>query len=309
MNGRRKPPAAPPPAEPLAILAGRLTEGDWQVCRLLADHQVLTTGLLALLLDASPRTLQQRLTRLTWLRVVERFRPHQPLGAGSAPYHYLLGEAGAAVLATDPARTIDPPGWDRTQLLRLAHANGRLTHLLAVNTLLAQLTHTARHQPGTRLVCWWPADRCRAQWGPLIGPDAYVRWQDPGGEVDFFLHHTPPSPPPPSPPPCWRATTSWPRPPASPPPSCCTPAIPTRRPSSGAGSPVGGCWSRWPPATRPGGRPPTRCGCRPAALLAAGAIGSAPSATPNPGTPPRPPRRGRRPPGRAHPVEGPARWR
>jgi hypothetical protein len=110
------------------------------------------------------------------------------------PYHYLLGEAGAAVLATDPATTVDPPGWDRTQLLRLAHANGRLTQLLAVNTLLAQLTHTARHQPGTRLVCWWPADRCRAQWGPLIGPDAYARWQDPDGEVDFFLHHTPTQP-------------------------------------------------------------------------------------------------------------------
>jgi hypothetical protein len=191
VSGRRKPPTGPPPAAgQLAALAGRLSDGDRQVCRLLADHQVLTTGLLALLLDASPRTLQQRLTRLTWLRVVERFRPHQPLGAGSAPYHYLLGEAGAAVLAADPARTIDPPAWDRTQLLRLAHANGRLTHLLAVNTLLAQLTHTARHQPGTRLVCWWPARRCQARWGPLIGPDAYARWQDPDGEVDFFLHHT-----------------------------------------------------------------------------------------------------------------------
>jgi Replication-relaxation len=191
VSGHRKPPTAPPPAGQLAALAGRLTDGDRRVCRLLADHQVLTTRLLALLVGVPPRTLQQRLTRLATLKVVERFRPHQPVGAGSAPYHYLLAEAGAAVLATDG--DVDWVGWDRTRLLGLAHANGRLTHQLGVNALLAQLTHAARQEPGARLVCWWPAGRCQAQWGRLISPDAYARWQDPDGEVDFFLHHRPPA--------------------------------------------------------------------------------------------------------------------
>jgi hypothetical protein len=191
VSGRRKHPTPPPAPGQLAVLAGRLTDGDRQVCRLLAEHEVLTTGLLALLLGVPPRTLQQRLTSLTALRVVDRFRPHQPVGAGSAPYHYLLGETGAAILAADPTTTVGGLGWDRAQLLRLTHANGRLTHLLGVNTLLAQLTHTARQQPGVRLVCWWPAHRCHAQWGRLIGPDAYARWQDSDGEVDFFLHHRP----------------------------------------------------------------------------------------------------------------------
>jgi hypothetical protein len=189
VSGRRNHPAAPPPAAQLTALAGRLTAGDRQVCRLLGDHQVLTTGLLALLLGTPPRTLQQRLTTLTTLKVVDRFRPHQPVGAGSAPYHYLLGEAGATVLATDGSVTVDRSGGDRAQLAGLAHANGHLTHLLAVNTVVAQLTHTARHRAGTRLVCWWPAQRCQARWGRLIAPDAYARWQDPDGEVDFFLHH------------------------------------------------------------------------------------------------------------------------
>jgi Replication-relaxation len=194
VSGRRKPPTAPPPAAQLTALAGRLTAGDRQVCQLLGDHQVLTTGLLALLLGTPPRTLRQRLTTLTTLQVVDRFRPHQPVGAGSAPYHYLLGEAGAAVLAADGSATADRPGGDRAQLAGVAHANGRLPHLLAVNTLVAQLTHTARHRAGTRLVCWWPAGRCQSQWGRLITPDAYVRWQDPDGEVDFFLHHHPTQP-------------------------------------------------------------------------------------------------------------------
>jgi hypothetical protein len=189
VSGRRKHPLAPPPAGQLAALAGRLGDLDHQVCRLLADHQVLTTGLLALLLGVPPRTLQQRLTTLTALRVVDRFRPHQPVGAGSAPYHYLLGEAGAALLAADGH--LEGLGWDRARLLGLAHANGRLTHLLGVNTVVAQLTHAARQEPGARLACWWPAGRCHARWGRLVAPDAYARWQDPDGEVDFFLHHHP----------------------------------------------------------------------------------------------------------------------
>jgi len=190
VSGRRKHPTTPPPAEQQAALAGRLTDGDWQVCRLLQDHQVLTTGLLAVLVGVPPRTLQQRLTTLVTLKVVDRFRPHQPVGAGSAPYHYLLGETGAAVLATNGTTTVEGLGRDRTRVLGLAHANGRLSHLLGVNTLLAQLTHAARQQPALRLVCWWPAGRCQARWGPLITPDAYARWRDPDGEVDFFLHHT-----------------------------------------------------------------------------------------------------------------------
>jgi hypothetical protein len=195
VSGRRNHATTPPPAGgQLVTLTGRLTDGDWQVCRLLADHQVLTTGLLALLLGTPPRTLQQRLTTLAALKVVDRFRPHQPVGAGSAPYHYLLGETGAALLATErDGSSLEALRWDRGQLLGVAHANGRLGHLLGVNTLLAQLTHTARQQPDTRLVCWWPAGRCHAQWGRLIRPDAYARWQDPHGEVAFFLHHTHPA--------------------------------------------------------------------------------------------------------------------
>jgi hypothetical protein len=193
VTGRRKHPVASR-AGSLTALAGRLTDGDWQVCRLLADHQVLTTGLLALLLAVPPRTLQQRLATLTSLRVVDRFRPSQPVGAGSAPYHYLLGEAGAALLATEYDGHLNGLGWEPGRLLGVAHANGHLPHLLGVNTLLAQLTHTARYAPGARLVCWWPARRCQAQWGRLISPDAYARWQDLDGEVDFFLHHTPAQP-------------------------------------------------------------------------------------------------------------------
>jgi hypothetical protein len=194
VSARRKHPTPPTARDPLTALAGRLGELDQRVCRLLQEHQVLTAGLLGLLLDVPPRTLQQRLTVLTALKVVHRFRPHQPVGAGSPPYHYLLTETGAAILAADPTTTDGGLGWDRARLLGLAQANGRLAHVLGVNTLLAQLTHAARHEPRVRLVCWWPAHRCHGHWGRLITPDAYARWQDPDGEVDFFLHHHPTPP-------------------------------------------------------------------------------------------------------------------
>jgi hypothetical protein len=192
VSGRRKPPGGRLSPDQLV---GRLSDRDRTVCQLLLEHLVLTTDLLAQLLAVAPRTLQQRLTELTRLQVIDRFRPHPPVGAGSAPYHYLLGETGAALLAADQASGVaDGVGWRREQVLALAHTNGQLSHLLGVNRLLACLTHAAHTRAGSRLVCWWPARRCQARWGPLIGPDAYARWHDPDGEVDFFLHHDPAEP-------------------------------------------------------------------------------------------------------------------
>jgi hypothetical protein len=192
MSGRSKPPASRPSRDQLA---GRLSDRDRKVCQLLLEHLVLTTDLLAQLLAVAPRTLQQRLTQLTRLQVLDRFRPHLPVGAGSAPYHYLLGDAGVRVLAADQGSiVVDGVGWRHEQVLALAQSNGQLTHLLGVNRLLAALTHAAHTRPGSRLVCWWPARRCQARWGPLIAPDAYARWHDPHGEVDFFFHHDPAQP-------------------------------------------------------------------------------------------------------------------
>jgi hypothetical protein len=190
MSGRTKQPTGRPAAD-LAALAGRLSDRDRQLCQLLYDHQVLTSGQLAQLLGVPARTLQQRLSDLAAFKVVDRFRPHTRVGAGSAPYHYLLGESGARVLAADAGTSLEGLGWQRDRLVTLANANGALAQLLGVNGLLAALTHATHTRPGYRLVCWWPARYCQARWGPLIAPDAYAHWQDPAGEVDFFLHHDP----------------------------------------------------------------------------------------------------------------------
>ncbi len=170
----------------LAILAGRLTPADRALCRLLGEHQVLAAGQAADLVYGSAHTARHRLLVLHRLRVVDRFRPLVALGEGSAPYHYVLGEAGAQVLAAEHGVEVGQLGYRRDRALAVAHSPA-LPRLLAANGFFAALARAARHQPGTALLAWWPARRCAQQWGELVRPDGYGRWRDADAEVDFFL--------------------------------------------------------------------------------------------------------------------------
>jgi DNA-binding CsgD family transcriptional regulator len=169
----------------LATLAGRLTPRDRTLLRLLADHQVLTVGHCADLLYGSPETARHRLVSLHRLGAVDRFRPLVGLGEGSAPYHYVLGEAGASVLAAELGVEPHQLGYRRDHALAIAHQPG-LKHLLAVNGFFASLA-ASRTTPAAALVAWWSAARCANQWGKLVRPDGYGRWRDGNAEVDFFL--------------------------------------------------------------------------------------------------------------------------
>jgi hypothetical protein len=170
----------------LAELAGRLTPEDRALCRLLAEHQVLAAGHIADLLYGSAHTTRHRLLALHRLRVVDRFRPLIPLGEGSAPYHYVLGEAGAIVLAAELGVEVHQLGYRRDRAMATAHSP-TLPRLLAANGFFAALAAAARRQPDAAVLAWWSARRCAQQWGELVRPDAYGRWREAGVEVDFFL--------------------------------------------------------------------------------------------------------------------------
>jgi len=170
----------------LAELAGRLTPKDRALCRLLAEHQVLAADHAAALLYGSAHTARHRLLALHQLRVVDRFRPLVPLGAGSASYHYVLGEAGAIVLAAELGVEVHQLGYRRDHALAVAHSP-TLPRLLATNGFFAALAAAAPAQPDSGLLAWWPARRCAQQWGELVHPDGYGRWRHAGVETDFFL--------------------------------------------------------------------------------------------------------------------------
>ena len=173
-------------ADRLVALAGRLTGRDRDLCRLLAEHRVLTTPQLVDLAFGSRNAAEHRLALLHRLGVVDRFRPHRT--PGSAPYHYLLGPLGAALLA---ARTEQDPaqvGYRRDRTLALAHSQ-RLQHLLGVNGFFTSLVRAARGHPDAALEVWWSEQRCAARWGRLVRPDGYGRWREHRQRVDFFLEY------------------------------------------------------------------------------------------------------------------------
>src|SRR6266511_4357496 len=176
-----------PATADLAALAARLTLRDRELCRLLAEHRVLTTDQVAALLFGSPVTARHRLLVLARLGVVERFRPLLAYGDGSAPWHYVLGPAGAAVLAAEQA-TPERPGWRRDRALAIAHSQ-RLGHLVGVNGFFAALAGHARHHPDAALAVWLSERQCAARWGHVVRPDGYGRWQHAAQAVEFFLEY------------------------------------------------------------------------------------------------------------------------
>jgi hypothetical protein len=83
----------------LLAAPAHLTGRDRELVRLVAVHRVLTTDQLAALAFGSVITARHRLAVLVRIRLLRRFRPHPP--EGSAPWHYVLGAVGAAMLGTE----------------------------------------------------------------------------------------------------------------------------------------------------------------------------------------------------------------
>jgi hypothetical protein len=181
------PPRTPASAD-LALLAGRLTDRDRQLCRLLREHRVLTTSQIRDLAFGSLNVAQHRLVALARLGVLERFRPVWPHGGGSAPWHYVLGPAGAAVLAAEQAITPAQLGYRRDRTLAIAHSQ-RLGHQVGINGFFTTLAARARRHPTAALLAWWSERQCAERWGHVVRPDGYGRWHDQDGEVDFFLEY------------------------------------------------------------------------------------------------------------------------
>jgi hypothetical protein len=181
-----------PPARPalspvlMSALAGRLTARDRWLLRMLLEHRVLTTTQVSCLAYGGPRRTALRLRELYRLRAVDRFRPLA--ATGSSPYHWVLDQAGAEVLAAEDGLTPAQLGYRRDRALAIAFSP-RLTHTTGVNSFFAALAAAARRGDG-QLACWWSERRCAAAWGDLARPDGYGLWRDPGGRgTDFFLEY------------------------------------------------------------------------------------------------------------------------
>jgi hypothetical protein len=178
-----------------------LTARDHTLLQWLYDHGVLTTFQIAHALFPSLDFAQRRLTRLTGLGLVDRFRPLKPDG-GSFPYHYVIDQLGAEVVAAQRDEPLPRPGLGRARRRRWTSTR-TLGHRLGVNGFFTDLAGYARTHPEHALVRWWPESRC-AQPGAFTGrdgptdlrvrptpmhPDGHGIWRTNGRQVPFFLEY------------------------------------------------------------------------------------------------------------------------
>jgi hypothetical protein len=178
-----------------AALAARLTARDRWLLRMLCEHRVLTSSQVTELAFGAARVANVRLSVLYRYRAVDRFRPLVPAGfAGSAPLHYILDEAGAALLAAEDGITPADLGYRRDRSLEIA-LSPRLAHDTGTNGVFTALAAAARASGGRHaLERWWGERRCAALWGEHARPDGYGRWTEhlpgqPPVVTDFFLEY------------------------------------------------------------------------------------------------------------------------
>lgn len=177
----------PQPLDPVLRVQSRLTGRDLTLLGWLADHGVLTSDQIATALYPSINFAQRRLRTLLAIGVVDRFRPQRADG-GSYPYHYVLGQLGADVIAAQ--RGEDIPRRDHAKRRRWHLTNrANLPHLLGVNRFFTDLAGYARTHPDHALDRWWPARQCQQPgafaepgniqalaYPPRVRPDGHGIW-------------------------------------------------------------------------------------------------------------------------------------
>lgn len=178
--------------------AAHLTRRGRQLVRAVAEHRVLTTGQLAALGFGSVITARHRLAVLVQIGVLRRFRPHRE--TGSAPWHYLLGPVGAALLGAedgDDKRWLAAVRADRQLALERSQ---RLAHLVGVNWFFAALAARARTAGFATELRQWLSETAAATWlqGQAAArlawedpprPDALGCWAEHGEQVTFMLEY------------------------------------------------------------------------------------------------------------------------
>jgi hypothetical protein len=165
---------------------GRLTERDRHLCRLLDDHRVLTTPQVADVGFTGERRARMRLSELYALDIVDRFRP-QTWGK-PAPYHWVLGPLGAALVAAEAGTDLTDLSWRRSLAHDLA-ASQRLAHLVGTNGLFTALLRATRIRPGCALTEWWSERRCAREWGEVVRPDGYGIWTERDTSLPFLVEY------------------------------------------------------------------------------------------------------------------------
>jgi hypothetical protein len=168
-----------------------LTDRDRLLLEWLADHQVLTTFQIAYALFGSLDFAQRRLLRLHRLGLVDRFRPLRA-GGGSFPWHYVLDQLGAELVAASRGGPAPRRGETTDRMRRIATSR-LLAHRLGVNQFFTDLAGHARRHPPARLERWWSERQCAVPGAfgvslvSPVRPDGHGVFSDGARRVAFFV--------------------------------------------------------------------------------------------------------------------------
>jgi hypothetical protein len=143
-------------------LARHLTERDREIALVLYDQQLLTTAQLQLLFFSSRRRAQDRLLFLYRNRVVDRFFPPSPFGAGKPQAHWLLDEAGAILVAAMLGVERKQLGWRRRDDWS---SHPQLAHRLEANRFVTDLIAATLHEPTMGVSAWYSSRDAAARLG------------------------------------------------------------------------------------------------------------------------------------------------
>jgi hypothetical protein len=177
-------------ASSITSYAHRLTKRDFEILIELYEHRVLTTPQIYELHFDTHTRASKRMLQLYRLGLVERFRPHTP--TGSAPWHYVLDEPGAHLVAAWQEIDYAQFKFKKARIFDVV-GSPRLRHRVECNGFFARLTLACRRR-GWRLE-WTGERRAAALWdspnsiGPVISPDGIGRIVAKDREISFFLEY------------------------------------------------------------------------------------------------------------------------
>ena len=167
------------------MVSAHLSDRDRAICWALYEHRVLTSVQLYELFFPSAHRTRKRLLLLHRLRVVERFQPYRE-GGGAHPFHYLLDELGARVVASERGLEPSELDWTRARALKLA-GSPQLRHLVEANGFFTRLALALRRHPTLTLREWWGQLHCARLWGDLVRADGYAQLADAGAALELWL--------------------------------------------------------------------------------------------------------------------------
>ncbi len=162
----------------------RIQERDVRILFDLHEHRVLTTNQIVELQFPSYHVGWRRLRILDQLGFIRHFQPPRPYG--SAPYHFVLDEAGAFLVAVRLDTDLKGIGYRLDDAVRIARSQTR-DHLVAANGFFTRLAWACRRHGQATVVEWLGERRARQGWGVRIEPDGVGSVSDGRAQVRFFF--------------------------------------------------------------------------------------------------------------------------